>query len=194
MVYSPWGEIQHSHDITRGIKVVSTAGHGGIMISEALAKSKLPPIALKKAIFYSGYYCFEEDCAYAIPSLIMNIPLEYATREQLEKVVKDWYPEIYEAFTKIKLNVEDSYVLRKRKHIEDIKNKMVGVSAMSTKNDNVIVTACRGGRNENGQYNDKTHEYLVSSQDYQGRMLNEFGNFIFEDGDYPCLDSQCLIA
>jgi hypothetical protein len=188
MSYSPWGKIQNKLDIAAGIKFVSTAGHGGLMISEKLAIKNLPQIALKEGILYSGYYCFEEDCAYAIPVFIMDIPLlPNANHSIAEKTVKNWYPDIYEAFTKIKLNLEDSWMLRKRKHIEDIKDKMVAVAASSTTNNMVIVTACKGGRDENGNYKGKCFEYLVSSEDYSRRSKYEFTDFIFDHGDYECL-------
>ena len=60
--YSPWGEVQHSDKVVRGITVVSTVGHGGLMATEKAAKEWFSPAALDAAIRIPGYYCWEEDC------------------------------------------------------------------------------------------------------------------------------------
>lgn len=65
--YSMWGEIQSCKTIAYGIYEVSTAGHGGVMISTELAPHILSPEALKKGVKERGYYCYEEDCDAAIP-------------------------------------------------------------------------------------------------------------------------------
>jgi len=65
---SPWGSIQHRETFTRGFSSVSTAGHGGFMLSEKFAEQNLTEAALKCGIKYGGYYCYEEDCDYAIPA------------------------------------------------------------------------------------------------------------------------------
>ena len=64
---SPWGEVQTCRVIANGIYEVSTAGHGGIMISTELAPHILSPEALQKDIREGGYYCYEEDCDACIP-------------------------------------------------------------------------------------------------------------------------------
>lgn len=65
--YSPWDEVQACRTIAKGIYEVSTAGHGGVMISTGLAPYILSSEALEKGIQYAGYYCYEEDCDAAIP-------------------------------------------------------------------------------------------------------------------------------
>ena len=64
---SPWGEVQTCRVIADGIYEVSTAGHGGIMISTELASHILSPEALRKGVCEGGYYCYEEDCDACIP-------------------------------------------------------------------------------------------------------------------------------
>ena len=58
---SPWDEVQHCETIEEGIYIVSTAGHGGIMIAEELAPYVLSPEALSEGMREGGYYCYEED-------------------------------------------------------------------------------------------------------------------------------------
>ena len=65
---SPWGEVQSCTVIANGIYDVSTAGHGGIMISTELAPHILSLEALQIADrSYGSYYCYEEDCDACIP-------------------------------------------------------------------------------------------------------------------------------
>ena len=59
---SLWGDVQNCTEIASGIYSVSTSGHGGIMITEELAKYILTSAALKVGQVYDGYYCYEEDC------------------------------------------------------------------------------------------------------------------------------------
>lgn len=58
---TPWGASQNVIPLTRGFAWVSTASHGGIMVSEGQAKKHLSDAALKYGIPHNGYYCFEED-------------------------------------------------------------------------------------------------------------------------------------
>lgn len=64
---SMWGEVQSCTTIAKGIYDVSTAGHGGVMISAELAPHILSPEALEKGYIDNGYYCYEEDCDASIP-------------------------------------------------------------------------------------------------------------------------------
>jgi hypothetical protein len=64
---SPWGKIQDTTKLVRGIAWVSTASHGGLRISKSKAESMLSESARKRAICTKSYYWWEEDCAYAIP-------------------------------------------------------------------------------------------------------------------------------
>jgi len=68
MDYSPWGAIQHSEEITPGVRFVSTSRHGGIMITKNFAEKHLTPACRKHGLVYGDYYCYEEDCLWAIPA------------------------------------------------------------------------------------------------------------------------------
>lgn len=61
--YSPWGAIQSEHKLCDGVYNVSTASHGGIMVSEDVAESIFSGAALDCAFRHNWFYCFEEDCA-----------------------------------------------------------------------------------------------------------------------------------
>jgi hypothetical protein len=68
---TPWGISQEVETISRGIHWVSTASHGGLMVSASIAERVLTPKAIKVAFpgRCGGYVCFEEDCSYAIAFL-----------------------------------------------------------------------------------------------------------------------------
>lgn len=64
---SMWDAVQSCTTIANGIYSVSTAGHGGIMISADLANRILSPEAINEGYRYGSYYCYEEDCDRCIP-------------------------------------------------------------------------------------------------------------------------------
>jgi len=64
---SMWGKVQSCKTIANGIYEVSTAGHGGVMITAELAPHILSPEALKAGYRNGGYYNYEEDCDACIP-------------------------------------------------------------------------------------------------------------------------------
>ncbi len=59
---SMWDEVQSCTTIANGIYSVSTAGHGGLMISADLANCILSPEAFSIGVRYGSYLCYEEDC------------------------------------------------------------------------------------------------------------------------------------
>ena len=68
---TPWGTSQQVETIARGIHWVSTAGHGGLMVSAGIAEKILSQQAIRVAFpgKAGGYVCFEEDCRYAVAFL-----------------------------------------------------------------------------------------------------------------------------
>jgi hypothetical protein len=64
---TPWGTSQSIHNHARGIATVSTASHGGLMISNGVAQNQLSEEARNLAMVYGGYHCYEEDDMYFVP-------------------------------------------------------------------------------------------------------------------------------
>ncbi len=58
---SPWGKVQTCDRLCPGVFLVSTASHGGTMVSSEVA-AILSPAARKCGFKRGGYICFEEDC------------------------------------------------------------------------------------------------------------------------------------
>ena len=101
--YSPWGGIQHSSVIAKGMKAVVTASHGGYMVTKTFADKYLSESCKKQGDVYYNYLCYEEDCAYAV--LAYDVidkfgdkmkPDKYTMEEYKESLLKSlsyYYPE-----------------------------------------------------------------------------------------------------
>lgn len=64
--YTPWGKAQSVATIARGVRWVSTASHGGLGVSAALALKVFSEAAMRECFVQGGYFWFEEDCAAAV--------------------------------------------------------------------------------------------------------------------------------
>lgn len=189
MSYSPWGKIQDAAKIRSGFTNVSTAGHGGIRVSNKWA-SKLPEVALKKGIQYANYWWFEEDVAYAIPFFAFRLSDDQEKIDYVEGKLKDWYPDIYEALTGKKVEESESRVLRQRSFAEKTKDSMVAVSAKLAKSGDVEVYACRGGRGQDGNYRSELERFIVPVEEYDQRFKeNEWGVFIIDENRHEKVNS-----
>ncbi len=62
---SPWGEVDYSETLCPGVFLVTTAGHGGVMVAKDMEVA-LSPAARKCGERQNGFLCFEEDTAEAI--------------------------------------------------------------------------------------------------------------------------------
>lgn len=65
-MWTPWGNAQHQHSNTKGVWVVDTAGHGGVMVSTAMAEKHLSEEARKLGDQWGNWYCYEEDVDWCI--------------------------------------------------------------------------------------------------------------------------------
>ncbi|CAH1589099.1 hypothetical protein F0267_01240 [Vibrio coralliilyticus] len=71
--YTPWGAAHNVISHIRGVKTVSTSTHGGIMVSQGFANKFFSKAALKVAEMYSGYFCYEEDADWMVPTFELNV-------------------------------------------------------------------------------------------------------------------------
>jgi len=101
---SPWGEVQTCDTLCPGVFMVSTASHGGTMISKEVA-DLLSPAARKCGFKQSGYFCFEEDSQesvalrelldkklWAVPDRIKN---KAAFEENINNSIREYNPEYW---------------------------------------------------------------------------------------------------
>jgi len=57
---SPWGEVEYCDALCPGVFLVSTASHGGVMVSKDM-EEVLSPAARECGQKHNGYLCYEED-------------------------------------------------------------------------------------------------------------------------------------
>ena len=80
---TPWGSAQHVTTHLRGFATVSTASHGGMMVSRKAAEKYLSEAARKRALMHGGYYCYEEDD-------MINIVLFDVQQSLRSEILKDF--------------------------------------------------------------------------------------------------------
>jgi hypothetical protein len=78
-ISSPWGPVQHVTVISPDIKQVSTASHGGLILSAKLARKV--PAGIQSFVGDNRYW--EEDCDWAVVTLLF--PEEFANTELVDR-------------------------------------------------------------------------------------------------------------
>lgn len=137
--WSPWGVVQHVTKIAPGIRRVSTASHGGIMLSAG--KNALMPDYMRNE---NGAY--EEDCERAKVEVFFEKEFrEYVARtpwmiekgstpdkymEDSYRTFKNWLPDEYEQFFKVKVTADESAMRAQQVFEVENKNNLVTVSAV----------------------------------------------------------------
>ena len=102
---SPWGPVQamYDHPTLRGVRVVMTAGHGGLGVADGIARKVLSPAAYKLGEKSNGYVWYEEDAAVAIPlfehpewyPLLFGRAFNDAQIAQNERSLRQYYPRYF---------------------------------------------------------------------------------------------------
>ncbi len=92
---SPWGEVQYGRELAPGIVMVSTAGHGGVHLSES--RFTQMPTTLR----VGRQRWFEEDCEAALVlwAFADDIGLTAEHSATAEESVRNWFPAKWEAHT-----------------------------------------------------------------------------------------------
>lgn len=101
---SPWGKVQTCDTLCPGVFLVSTASHGGTMVSKDMAAA-LSPAAQKCGFRQGGYLCFEEDSQedvvlrelldkklWAVPDRIKD---KAAFEENINKSIREHNPDYW---------------------------------------------------------------------------------------------------
>lgn len=101
-----WGPIQTSVTIAEGIRCVTTALHGGYILSQQRL-TEMP------AAFPQGAHGqFEEDLAWCFVVLAFPHFFSDALSHDAAQTCKDWFPHEWETWTGTTLSVEDSSAKR----------------------------------------------------------------------------------
>lgn len=106
---SLWGPIEHCETIAPGIYRVTTLSHGGYLLcDERLAQ--MPP-----ALRHPEGHAFEEDCRWCLVVLAFPDLFSPETHINAKDTCRNWFPDIWEAWTGITLDPNQSY-MKKQQH------------------------------------------------------------------------------
>ena len=104
--FSPWGKVQTCDSLCPGVFLVSTASHGGTLVSHEVS-AMLSPAARKCGFKQGGYLCFEEDSQEAVvlrellDKKLWKIPDRIKDKEQFEEKlnqsIRQYHPEYWRA-------------------------------------------------------------------------------------------------
>jgi len=130
---SPWGEIQHCEKLIEGVFLVSTAGHGGVMVHKNVS-SFLSPEAQELALNNLNYLCYEEDCDEAIvirellDKKMWILPDRISDKAGYEEVINHslvkWHPEYWEVRQKRLASLPDGSG-EKPELMPDVRNEII---------------------------------------------------------------------
>lgn len=103
---SPWGDVQTCDMLCPGVFLVSTASHGGTLVSKDIV-AMLSLAAQKCGFKQGGYLCFEEDCQESVvlrellDKKLWSIPERIKNKEKFEeninKSIREHNPEYWRA-------------------------------------------------------------------------------------------------
>ena len=101
---SPWGEVDYCEALCPGVYLVSTPGHGGVMVANNMAEI-LSPAARKCGQKQNGFLCYEEDCGEAVvfrellDKKLWVIPERVkdkaAFEESINRSLRQWNPDYW---------------------------------------------------------------------------------------------------
>ena len=103
--YSPWGKVQHSETIAKGICRVTTSSHGGLKLSPARG-AQVPKNARKAGDWY------EEDAEWSIVALVFPECFSEKELESAHVSAKEYYPCEYTLITGLQVKPSESWALR----------------------------------------------------------------------------------
>jgi len=167
MKTSYWGKVQQEHKYTRGVTFVSTAGHGGIMVSLAYAQKHLSIAAQKEGAFFGGYLCYEEDSL--IDIIFLELPFTRADRHTTQGLINSL--SLYHADYLIKAGYTPEPLAYKRflARAEDYKRRQEGCPDLIVSAIGLTDSVCKVTTADQ-------KEHFVTLESYQARHTREMNN------------------
>lgn len=167
VIPSIWGPSQTREEYYPGIETVTTASHGGFILSAEMNE-------LVDPAWRSHDASYEEDCAWAVvaftfPHLFTQRESKFATR-----VLKDYYPDAWEQQTGQTLKPGESDVRDRETFMDDNAENFVVIAAIQSNvyRGQVECTATKGGDRNNPKI-----QFLVPAGEYK---IGRFGFVIDE--------------
>jgi hypothetical protein len=184
---TPWGKPQTLDLVADGIFHVSTASHGGILVSpERLASM---PDYMRKPLYGGRFACYEEDCEWPMPVLVFEKDFRsFYEREGTKKaedifsiakaILKNWQPNIYERYYGIQLAPGDSFKRDEEIFYSTHRDSWLVVAACGDWKEGVptgMVGVCARIGGYSNKDTSKDWFFLVSADEYDKRI----GGFAF---------------
>lgn len=169
--HTPWGAPQSTHVIDEGIVRYSTASHGGYWLSASRIAEMPDGLRPTAHLDGDGGAWFEEDLESAIVTLAFPHHFDSEAQVSARKLVIDWMPEIWEAWTGERLSPEASYTRRRDAFLEQHRNEQLVLSAVGSWDKRVPegvvgLIATLGGRSPCGEHAGTETYWLVPEREY----------------------------
>jgi len=175
MSYSPWGKIQTTKVYARGLRDVSTASHGGFMVSRGLAERILSKAAQKRGMEWHGYLCYEEDCDWAIVVMELTLYWERIFENASEDIKLNPYAYLVKSLSRWNAD----YLLDRGYALDDEnyriwKNHKEADKMRADKHPDLIVSASSQDDGSVRVLTADRKEHFVTSESYSGWNAREF--------------------
>jgi hypothetical protein len=184
--YTHWGKAQQAADIAPGITQVSTAGHGGLKLSDE--RNALVPEAVR---YPNGWY--EEDIAWTAVAIAHPEAFDPETVAAAHRDAKGSYPDGYEEATGVKIAPGESYArdiqVFNDAHAESVLTTSAIGYTDAEGNDMVRVTGRVGGRSNHGRPETEA-TYSVPAAEYRTRDQNPGGTFVVDPAKHPVMSDH----
>lgn len=88
----PWGDVQTARDYGDGVTFVTTAGHGGFIVSKEAAEKMPPELRAIGQDMGRGRLAFEEDCCYSAVVLAFPSMFHVDVVRTADESLRHWFP------------------------------------------------------------------------------------------------------
>ena len=169
--HTPWGAPQTRRIVVEGIVRYTTGSHGGYWLSPARVASMPQGLRPAQNLDSDGGAWLEEDQEWAIVELAFPQHFDSKNQESAQRLLKDWMPEIWEAWTGEKLTPETSFTRRREEFFQKHQNAQVVTGAFGSwhklvPKGKIGVVAMTGGRPPNGMLTAPETYWLVDENEY----------------------------
>jgi hypothetical protein len=184
---TPWGRPQTLELVADGILDVSTASHGGILLS--LERAASMPAFMRRDVFAELFVAYEEDCDWCMPVLVFEAEFRafYARRGKPDPDVifasarntfRHWHPDAYEIFYSVTLQPGESRRRDEQRFYADHEADLLVVAACGDWKEGVptgMVGVCARIGGYSNKDTSKDRFFLVPADEYDKRI----GGFAF---------------
>lgn len=199
--HTPWGAPHSRRIVVDGIVRYTTASHGGYWVSPERVASMPQGLRPTKHLDSDGGAWFEEDQEWAIVELAFPQHFGSQNQEPARRLLKDWMPEIWEAWTGETLTPETSYTRRREAFFKKHQDAQVVTAAFGSwhklvPKGKVGVVAMTGGRPPQGKLTAPESYWLVDENEYGDALRNpgNMGHFVVDPTRHQPWHQEALAA